>query len=145
MADTNHHHAPSPLKVEGDGVSYSGTFWFVVVLTVTTVACQLLVVGLFAYLDHLSPANASPRSPRLPAGQLPPRPTCSDEPGNLKTFKDTGIHAHELWLGRSGDGNGPPPDRSRGDLIIERGLPGEARNRRQEATKGKQHEGTEKG
>ena len=33
MADTKHHHAPARDPVEGDGVSYSGIVWFVVILT----------------------------------------------------------------------------------------------------------------
>ena len=126
MADTKHHHAPSPLKVEGDGVSYSGVFWFVVVLTVTTVACQLLVVGLFAYLDYRSPANASPRSPLAsPAGQAPPAPTLlRDEPANLKTFKDTEHSALTSygWVDQAAGTVRLPIDRAK-DLIIERGLP----------------------
>jgi hypothetical protein len=126
MADTKHHHAPSPLKVEGDGVSYSGIFWFVVVLTVTTVACQLLVVGLFAYLDHRSPANASPRSPLAsPAGQLPPPPNLlRDEPANLKTFSDdehTALTKYG-WVDQATGIVRLPIDRAK-DLIIERGLP----------------------
>ena len=49
MADTNH----SPLvdvPVEGDGISYRGIVWFVGVLAITTMASQLLMVGLFKYL-----------------------------------------------------------------------------------------------
>ena len=127
MADTKHHHAPSPLPVEGDGVSYSGIFWFVVVLTVTTVACQLLVVGLFAYLDHrLLPVSTSPRSPLAsPAGQAPPAPTLlRDEPANLKTFKDTehSVLTSYGWVDQATGAVRLPIDRAK-DLIIERGLP----------------------
>ena len=45
MADTSHVHANPP--VEGDGVSYRGIVWFVVILAVTTVFCQFTVWGMF--------------------------------------------------------------------------------------------------
>ncbi len=48
MADTKHVHGAAP--IEGDGVSYSGIVWFVVILTVTTVACQLIVWGGFEFM-----------------------------------------------------------------------------------------------
>ena len=44
MADTSH--APAHVQTpptEGDGVSYSGIVWFVVILVVTTLVCQLLM------------------------------------------------------------------------------------------------------
>jgi hypothetical protein len=126
MADTKHHHAPSPPPVEGDGVSYSGIFWFVVVLTVTTVGCQLLVGALFAYLDHQSPVSASARSPLAsPAGQLPPAPNLlRDEPGNLKGFLDSEHKALSTydWVDKETGTIRLPIDRAK-DLIIERGLP----------------------
>jgi hypothetical protein len=126
MADTKHHHAPSPMPVEGDGVSYSGIFWFVVVLTATTVGCQLLMVGLFAYLDHRSAANAVARSPlAAPVGQLPPSPNLlRDEPANLKTFADQEHDALSTygWVDQTAGTVRLPIDRAK-DLVIERGLP----------------------
>ena len=55
-------HAPSPAPVEGDGISYSGIVWFVVVLTSPRVACQLLMWVLLLAFQHQ--AAASPRRPR---------------------------------------------------------------------------------
>ena len=50
MADTRKIHVAPP--VEGDGVSYSGIVWFVVILVVTTVVCQLLMVVMFKAMGH---------------------------------------------------------------------------------------------
>ena len=126
MADTKHHHAHSPQPVEGDGVSYSGIFWFVVVLTATTVGCQLLMVGLFAYLDHRSVATAVARSPlAAPVGQAPPAPNLlRDEPANLKTFRDQEHDALSSygWVDQAAGTVHLPIDRAK-DLVIERGLP----------------------
>src|SRR6188768_1082261 len=96
MADTkHHHHQPPALPVEGDGISYSGIVWFVVVLTGTTIVCQLLVGGLFALLDHRQVSNDTPRSAlAAPAGQAPAGPTLlTDEPGNLLKFRQGEQHA----------------------------------------------------
>jgi hypothetical protein len=127
MADTKHHHATtsSPPPVEGDGISYSGIVWFVVVLTVTTVGCQLLMVGLFAYLDHRSANEAVPR-PALaaPAGQLPPAPTLLlDEPGNLQTFRkgEQGALTTYDWVDKETGVVRLPIDRAK-ELILERGF-----------------------
>jgi hypothetical protein len=39
MADIRHTQPP----VEGDGISYRGIVWFVVILTLVTVTCQILI------------------------------------------------------------------------------------------------------
>ena len=51
MPDTKHLHTPEP--IEGDGVNYGGIVWFVVILTATTLFCQVLVWGGFKYMDWL--------------------------------------------------------------------------------------------
>ena len=51
MADTKPHHARLA-PVEGDGISYSGIVWFVVILTVTTLVCQILMVVLFKAMEY---------------------------------------------------------------------------------------------
>ncbi|MCC7008128.1 MAG: hypothetical protein IT184_04880 [Acidobacteria bacterium] len=51
MADTEHLHAEAP--VEGDGVNYRGIIWFVVILTVTTLFCQVLVWGVFEIAERV--------------------------------------------------------------------------------------------
>jgi hypothetical protein len=46
MADIKHTHAAVAAPTgptEGDGVSYRGIVWFVVILTVTTLVCQVLM------------------------------------------------------------------------------------------------------
>jgi hypothetical protein len=50
MADTRKVHVA---PVEGDGISYSGIVWFVVILAVTTLVCQLLMVVMFKAMDHM--------------------------------------------------------------------------------------------
>jgi hypothetical protein len=69
MADTNHAHAAPP--VEGDGVNYRGIVWFVVILTATTVFCQLLVWGAFEVMERVHVTNSGVvRSPlAMPAAQ----------------------------------------------------------------------------
>lgn len=108
MADTSHVHANAP--VEGDGVSYRGIVWFVVILAATTLFCQVLVWGMFKLMAYqvdrgdtarsalATPALTAPAPPNLlsqqvqnpgkaiadpdPGGLLSP-----DEPDNLKAFR----------------------------------------------------------
>ena len=54
MADTKQGAAAAP--VEGDGVSYGGIVWFVVILTVTTVVCQILMWVLLRTFQYRSDA-----------------------------------------------------------------------------------------
>ena len=61
MADTKHVHGAAP--IEGDGVSYSGIVWFVVILTVTTVACQLIVWGAFELMEWRVDRGDAARAP----------------------------------------------------------------------------------
>ena len=51
--------------VEADGVSYSGIVWFVVILVLTTLVCQILMVVLFKAMDHQKQASdaAAPPAP----------------------------------------------------------------------------------
>ena len=142
MADTKHHphHQSSPLPVEGDGISYSGIVWFVVVLTGTTVACQLLVVGLFAYLDHRQVKNDTPRSAlAAPAGQAPPGPALlTDEPANLLTFRQgeqRALTTYE-WIDKDAGTVRLPIERAK-ELVIERGLPVRGTTPAPETSKGK--------
>ena len=127
MADTkHHHHEPSAMPVEGDGISYSGIVWFVVVLTATTVVCQLLMVGLFAYLDNRQVKNDAQRSAMAaPAGQAPAGPQLlTDEPANLLNFRQSEQKALTTydWVDKDAGTVRLPIDRAK-DLVIERGLP----------------------
>ena len=63
MADTKSHHAQPVGPVEGDGISYSGIVWFVVILTVTTLACQLIVWGLFEVIENREVGRDVSRAP----------------------------------------------------------------------------------
>ena len=60
MADTNPHSVHAA-PVEGDGVSYSGIVWFVVILTVTVLFCELVVWGMFEWFDYRVTRNDAPR------------------------------------------------------------------------------------
>ena len=88
MAETNHGHG-APIPVEGDGVSYSGIFWFIGILTATTLFCQALVWGFFVFMDYRVTKGDTPRSAlAAPTGTLPPGPNLlTDEPSNLLRFR----------------------------------------------------------
>jgi hypothetical protein len=131
MADTKHGAAP-PMPVEGDGVSYSGILWFVVILTITTIVCQVLMWGLFAVLRGRESSRDLARSPlAAPQGQAPPGPNLiailpgvHGEPQNLKEFRDK-EHAILTTYGWADQNTGAvriPIQRAK-DLLIERGLP----------------------
>ena len=59
MADTKHTQIP----VEGDGVSYRGIFWFVVILTITTVTCQVVIWLLLKAMQSQTPNPATQPAP----------------------------------------------------------------------------------
>jgi hypothetical protein len=63
MADTRTAHTAPP--VEGDGVSYRGIVWFVVILTLTTLICQVLMWVLLRAMNyqHELADAAAPRAP----------------------------------------------------------------------------------
>jgi len=125
MADTNAHHADQ-IPVEGDGVSYSGIVWFVVILTVTTVFCQLLVWGLFEYMQSREFARDPARSiVAAPTGTPPPTPNLlTDEPANLKHFRDAEKTTLETygWVDQNAGTVRLPIEKAK-QLILERGLP----------------------
>ena len=64
--DTKSAHGKLP-NVEGDGISYSGIVWFVVILTVTTLVCQILMWVLLRAMQHQAPDAAMMASPMAPA------------------------------------------------------------------------------
>ena len=139
--DTNHHTASAP-PVEGDGVSYSGIVWFVVILTVTTLVCQLLMYVLLRTFKHeATPVVASPIA--APAterqalqGQVYPKMTAIGTPGgpqpqllvnesgNLAQFR---AHEREVlttygWADKNAGAVRIPIERAK-ELLLERGLP----------------------
>lgn len=58
MADTKH-----SIPVEGDGISYRGIFWFVVILTLVTVTCQVLIWVLLKAMQSQDPNPATQAAP----------------------------------------------------------------------------------
>ena len=126
MADTKQHHAAPSLPVEGDGISYSGIVWFVVILTVVTLVCMGLMWGLFAFLDKRHDANDIARSPlAAPQGQQPPLPNLlTDEPANLLQYKkseDTALSSYG-WIDKEAGTVRLPIERAK-ELLLQRGLP----------------------
>lgn len=140
MADTKHHPAAAP--VEGDGISYSGIVWFVIILTVVTVVCQVLMwVLLRAFQHQATPVVASPLAPAVTERQAEAGRTYPDiaaiglpegpqprllvnEPANLATFQ---AREHEVlttygWVDRNAGIVRIPVERAK-DLVLERGLP----------------------
>ena len=104
MADTKQHtaHHATDIPVEGDGVSYSGLTWFVVVLAGSALVIQVAMWGLFRFLEARSDTDAVARSPlAAPAGARPAGPAVlsrirpqepegvyvPDEPTNLRSFR----------------------------------------------------------
>jgi len=128
MADTNSQHAGSA-KTEGDGISYRGIVVFVVILVVTTIVCELIVVGMYKMMDAKSQTAGVARAPMAaPAGTLPPGPNLLlNEPANLQTFraKEQNDLTTYGWLDKSAGSVRLPIDRAK-ELILERGLPSRA-------------------
>jgi hypothetical protein len=131
MADTKHDSARS-IPVEGDGVSYSGIVWFVVILTVVTVVCQVLMWGLFAALETRADGRDVARAPlAAPQGQAPPGPNLlailpgtHGEPAALKDFRarEEAILNTYGWADQNAGTVRIPIQRAK-DLLLERGLP----------------------
>jgi len=140
MADTNHQSAAA--LTEGDGVSYSGIVWFVVILTVTTLVCQGLMYVLlktFKYeagTPQPSPIASAVTERQAPEGKVYPKMTAIgqpagpqpqllvNEPGNLAQFR---AHEHDVLTtyGYEDKNAGVvriPIERAKA-LILERGLP----------------------
>jgi hypothetical protein len=141
MVDTNPHHgAPAhapggpSIPVEGDGVSYRGIFWFVVVLTGTTVICQgLMWVLLTAFQHRATDDAASPlASPAVHAIGVTagPQPQLLvNEPANLKAFRTKEEEALTTygWADQNAGVVRIPIDRAK-ELLLQRGLPARAQD-----------------
>lgn len=142
MQDTEHHAAAA--RVEGDGVSYRGIVWFVVVLTVTTVVCQILMWVLLRAFQYQNSGDAPARSPVAAAvterqtidGRVYPdmnvvtaragsQPQLLvNEPANLDQFR---AQEHQKlttygWVDQNAGVVRIPVERAK-DLLLERGLP----------------------
>jgi len=133
MADTNHPHAGS-VPVEGDGISYRGIVWFVVILAATTIASQVLMVVAFKVFEHQAKTVDPARSPlATPVNQPPPAPNLlyekadsprANEPGYLQQFRereDRKLTTYE-WIDQNAGTVRIPIDRAK-ELLLQRGLP----------------------
>ncbi|TAK18354.1 MAG: hypothetical protein EPO35_01520 [Acidobacteria bacterium] len=125
MADTKSHPTGSAFT-ESDGINYRGIVVFMVILTVTTLVCEGIVVGLFKYFDAQAVATTAARAPlAVPAGTMPPPPNLvTDEPGTLKKFQATEeetLHTYG-WMDKNAGVVRLPIDRAK-ELLLERGLP----------------------
>ena len=139
MSDTKHAHAHTGDPVEHDAVSFSGIWWFVVILVGTTLVCQLLVWGLFEWSEWRVARGEAPRavladpvtSPMLEGGRLvsgaesTPLPSLLvNEPVVLREYR-TRQHDAETTYGWIDQAMGTirlPIERAK-DLVLERGLP----------------------
>jgi hypothetical protein len=138
MTDTNHHgHAPSE-PVEADGIHYRGIVWFMAILFITTVICQVLMYGLLKYLptmvgdDVRAPMAAPVTVPRILEGNIvmpgvdtPPPYLQTREPLGLENFRagEEQTLTTYGWMDKNAGVTRIPIDRAK-DLLIERGIPG---------------------
>lgn len=140
MTDTEHHAARSP--VEGDGISYSGIVWFVVILTVVTVMCQVLMWVLLKAFQYqgvegtVSPVAAVVTERQSAEGRIYPGVsavglTDGPQPRLLVNEPATlaALHAREHealttygWVDRNAGVVRIPVERAK-ELVLERGLP----------------------
>ena len=143
MADTKHY--TSPLPVETDGVSYSGIVWFVVILTVTTLVCMLLMWALLSAFKYQANNNPAPSRSQVatsaaerPAaeGRVYPQVTAIgpaaaggpqllvNEPMNLAAHRE---REHQTlttygWVDQNAGTVRIPLDKAK-ELLLQRGLP----------------------
>lgn len=141
MADTNRLSNSAPVgPVEGDGVNYRGIVWFVVILTATTVFCQILVWGLFRVFEYRAgnadaaiknPMAVESKAPSIQNGRMErgipnaPQPALLvNEPVNLKEFRAT--EERELstygWADKMTQAVRLPIDKGK-DVVLQKGLP----------------------
>ena len=121
---------------EADGVNYRGIVWFVAILAVTTLVCQVLMVGLFKMFQH-QVQTADPGRPPMMTPATSPQPgmavdigapgpaLLTDESGNLRQFReseDEAMHSYG-WIDKNAGIVRIPIERAK-DLLLERGIPG---------------------
>ena len=138
-AHTEHTSFESP--VEGDGVSYRGIVWFIVVLVITVLACEVFIWGLFRWTEAYrldrpeiarAPLAAPEAQPTLEQGRVTrglEAPATGpdllvDEPMNLEQFRvaeERLLHSYG-WVNQGMQTVRLPIDRAK-ELLLERGLP----------------------
>lgn len=125
MADINPQHTGAG-RTESDGVNYRGIVVFVAILTITTLVCELIVVGMFKMFDARQATSGAARAPMsAPAGALPPPPNLLiDEPANLTQFRasEEQVLNNYAWQDKSAGVVRLPIERAK-NLLLERGLP----------------------
>ena len=134
MADINH---AGPMRTEGDGVSYRSLGWSMVILTIITLFCYALVVGLFKFMESRAVAGDSPRAPlaappsqpaieggRMVGGPAAVPSLLVNEPMNLQKFRADEEHKLTTygWVDQNAGVVRLPIDRAK-ELLLERGLP----------------------
>jgi hypothetical protein len=124
MSDTETQHLTVP--VEGDGVSYRGIGWFVVILVGTTLFCLALVWGLFELTEYRTARAEAPPAPlSIPAGDQPPGPNLlTDEPAHLRSVREREetVLTTYSWVDESAGTVRVPIERAK-QMLLERGLP----------------------
>jgi hypothetical protein len=129
------HAAPEP--TEGDGISYRGLAWSMIILTIVTLFCYGLVVGFFKFMESRAVDGDTPRAPLAAA---PVQPAIQDgrivggaasvpsllvgEPANLQKFRAQEEHLLSTygWVDQNTGVVRLPIDRAKA-LLLERGLP----------------------
>lgn len=135
MADINH---AGPARTEGDGISYRGLGWSMVLLTIFTLFCYALVVGLYKFMESRAVAGDTVSSPlaagrtqpqvidgRVEGGRTAPLPSLLvNEPMNLQKFLAQEDHLLTTygWVDENAGVVRLPIDQAK-DLLLQRGLP----------------------
>jgi hypothetical protein len=143
MADTRQPHGPVK-GVEGDGINYRGIIWFVIVLAIVTVTCQLLIWVVLRTMQQNQTLTEAPVSPVAPAAEArqavggrvypgmvavgrpdgPSPPLLLKEPDNLAAMREREQEALTTygWADKAAGTYRIPIDRAK-ELLMERGLP----------------------
>jgi hypothetical protein len=140
MPDTKALHAAAA-ATEGDGVSYRGIAWFVAILVVTTLVCQVLMWGLFELMSRQAVRDDVARSPMaapiitpeiengriVPGSPIPPPHLMVVEPMGLEEFRQSedAILTTYGWRDKNAGTVRIPIQRAK-QLLLERGIPGGA-------------------
>jgi hypothetical protein len=148
MVDTKSPHAPAPpgQPVEGDGISYRGIIWFVIVLAIVTVTCQVVIWVLLRAMQHQAPDARTQAAPLAPTVQPADRQAAEgrvypgiaaiglpgstapkllvDEPANLDALRAREREVLTTYgvVDPAAGTYRIPIERAK-DLLIERGLP----------------------
>jgi hypothetical protein len=142
MADIKHTHATPAAPTEGDGINYRGILWFMVILTVTTVVCQVLMWGTLKFFIEDADKNDAARAPMAapmatpalvcdnmvvpgPGGTMPPPYLQTREPLGLESFRasEDEILTKYGWVDKNEGIVRIPVERAKA-LLLERGIPG---------------------